>query len=66
MAFILFRLLDEGDKNIMKVKYMTVYEGQQYNLSQYPNFHKSGSVRGMKKQFYGKDALIVRSGKLLL
>lgn len=46
----------------MKVKYMTVYEGQQYNLSQYPNFHKSGSVRGMKKLFYGKDALIVQSG----
>lgn len=46
----------------MKVKYMTVYEGQRYNLSQYPNFHKSGSVRGMKKLFYGKDALIVRSG----
>lgn len=34
------------------------------NLSgRFPNFHKSGSIAGMKKQFYGKHALLVRQGQ---
>ena len=33
-----------------------------FNLSQYPNFSVTGSVKGMKEKFYGKDALLVRSG----
>lgn len=32
------------------------------NLSNFPNFHKSGSITGMKKLYYGKDALLVRCG----
>ena len=28
-------------------------------LGNFPNFHASGSVSGMKKQYYGKDALLV-------
>lgn len=28
----------------------------------FPNFDKSGSIRGMKKLYYGKDALLVRCG----
>lgn len=32
------------------------------DLSEYPNFHKSGSITGMKKLYYGKDALLVRKG----
>lgn len=31
-------------------------------LSDFPNFHKSGSITGMKKLYYGKDALLVRCG----
>jgi len=27
-----------------------------------PNFHKSGSIIGMKKLYYGKKALLVRCG----
>lgn len=46
----------------MRVKKMSVEEGRTHNLSKYPNLHKSGSVRGMKKLYYGLDALIVRSG----
>jgi hypothetical protein len=30
-----------------------------------PNFHKSGSIKGMKRQFYGKDALLVRYGNYI-
>ena len=26
----------------------------------FPNFHKSGSIRGMKKLYYGKGALLVK------
>ena len=31
------------------------------DLSQYSNFSNSGSIIGMKKYHYGKDALLVRS-----
>lgn len=43
-------------KNVSK----SVYE--KFELSEYPNFHKTGSVSGMKKQYYGKDALLVKHG----
>lgn len=28
-----------------------------------PNFHRSGSIRGMRKQFYGANATLVRCGQ---
>lgn len=31
-------------------------------LKDFPNFDKSGSIKGMKEKFYGKDALLVRCG----
>jgi len=37
-------------------------EGMRWNLSQYPNFSATGSIRGMKEKYYGKDALLVRCG----
>lgn len=45
-----------------RVKYMNKTLKQIYNLSQYPNFSATGSILGMKKKYYGKDALLVRSG----
>ena len=37
-----------------------------YNLyDKFPNFHKSGSIRGMKEHYYGKDALLVRQGNYI-
>ena len=44
-----------------QVKYMYKEDGERYNISDYPNFHKSGSIKGMKK-IYGKDALLVKCG----
>ena len=44
---------------------MTIEEGTRNNISQYPNFHRTGSIRGMKKQYYGKDALLVRCGSYI-
>ena len=47
----------------MRVKYIKVKDGK--GLSQFPNFSASGSIKGMKAQFYGKDALLVRSGSYI-
>lgn len=49
----------------MKTKYMTVAEGEKINIHQYPNFHKSGSIAGMKKLYYGRNALLVRCGQYI-
>lgn len=45
-----------------RVKYMNKEDKKKYNLSQYPNFSVTGSIYGMKKLYYGMDALLVRSG----
>lgn len=45
-----------------RVKYMNKTLKQIYNLEQYPNFSVTGSIIGMKEKYYGKDALLVRSG----
>ena len=49
----------------MRVRYMDKTQAKKYNLSQYPNFSASGSIKGMKEKFYGKDALLVRSGQYI-
>lgn len=46
----------------MRVKKMTIEEGRRVGINRFPNFHKTGSVRGMKKLYYGVDCLLVRSG----
>ena len=43
---------------------MKVAEGRRLNIGQFPNFHRSGSIRGMKKLYYGEDCLLVRCGHL--
>lgn len=45
-----------------RVKYMNKDQKAYYNLSQYPSFSAIGSVYGMKKLYYGVDALLVQSG----
>ena len=34
-------------------------------LGQFPNFHRSGSIRGMKRLYYGDNALLVKSGSYI-
>jgi hypothetical protein len=46
----------------MKVKTIYLEDKEKYNLSDFPNFSKTGSIMGMKKMYYGKDALLVRCG----
>jgi hypothetical protein len=48
-----------------KVKYLPVKAGEQINISQFPNFSASGSIEGMKKMYYGKDALLVHCGSYI-
>jgi len=35
------------------------------DLSSFPNFHKSGSIIGMKDLYYGKGALLVKKGNYI-
>ena len=44
----------------MRVK--TLKKDANVDLSQFPNFSKTGSIKGMKKLYYGKDALLVKFG----
>ena len=34
-------------------------------LAGFPSFSKTGSITGMKRDFYGKDALLVRCGSYI-
>ena len=34
---------------------MTIEQGRRVGIDRFSNFHKSGSVRGMKWLYYGKD-----------
>ncbi len=49
----------------MRVRYMTLEDGKRADISSFPNFHKSGSITGMKKLYYGKNALLVRCGSYI-
>lgn len=35
------------------------------DLSIFPNFSKTGSIKGMKKLYYGNDALLIKSGNYI-
>lgn len=48
-----------------RVKYMYKEDGAKFGIGNYPNFHRSGSVIGMKRQFYGENALLVRCGSYI-
>lgn len=49
----------------MRTKTLRVQDGERLGISNYPNFHKSGSIIGMKEKYYGKDALLVRCGNYI-
>ena len=49
----------------MRVRYMNKAQAKAYKLWQYPNFSATGSIKGMKEKYYGKDALLVRSGSYI-
>ena len=48
-----------------RVKYLPVSEGKVLGIDKFPNFDATGSVKGMKEKYYGKDALLVRCGSCI-
>ncbi|GIV43947.1 MAG: hypothetical protein KatS3mg035_1070 [Bacteroidia bacterium] len=52
-----------SDAKRMRVRNLSVrHKGL---VDKFPNFHKSGSISGMKKLYYGKGALLVRCGSYI-
>lgn len=49
----------------MRVKRMTTEQGKRVGIHRFPNFHRTGSIRGMKKLYYGSDCLLVRCGNYI-
>ena len=49
----------------MRTRYLPVKTGKEYHIFDYPNFDKTGSIIGMKRLYYGKDALLVRCGSYI-
>ena len=49
----------------MKTKYLKIALGKKIGISNFPNFSASGSIRGMKDKYYGKDALLVKCGSYI-
>jgi len=49
----------------MRTKTIKVFEGEAINIGQYPNFHRTGSIIGMKRMFYGKDATLIKCGNYI-
>ena len=48
------------------MKTLTVNKSDlKHDLSIFPNFSASGSIRGMKNLYYGKNALLIRSGSYI-
>ena len=49
----------------MKTKYLKVKKGKELGIDNYPNFSASGSIKGMRNLFFGKDALLVKCGSYI-
>ena len=47
----------------MRVKRIYVKDKEKYGLSEFPNFSITGSIYGMKRKYYGMDALLVVCGQ---
>lgn len=48
-----------------KAKTAPAEDHDKLGLSEFPNFHKTGSISGMKKMYYGKNALLVKCGSYI-
>ena len=44
---------------------MTIEQGKRVGINRFPNFHRTGSIGGMKKLYYGADCLLVRCGNFI-
>lgn len=46
-------------------KTKTLPVDQQHRLADFPSFSATGSIRGMKKLYYGKGAMLVKCGSYI-
>jgi len=46
----------------MKTKTLYIRDAERVGISRFPNFHRTGSITGMKRLYYGKNALLIRCG----
>lgn len=46
----------------MKTKTLYTRDAERVGISRFPNFHRTGSITGMKRLYYGKNALLIRCG----
>lgn len=51
-----------GTSGKYPVKYLSVKDGERLGIDEFPNFSATGSVSGMRKKYYGDDALLVKCG----
>ena len=49
----------------MRVRRVYMKDKERLRLQDYPNFSVTGSVAGMKKKYYGENALLVRCGSYI-
>jgi hypothetical protein len=49
----------------MKTKTIYIKDYERLNLTDFPNFSITGSIKGMKDKYYGKDALLVKCGQYI-
>lgn len=49
----------------MRVKTVYVKDMKRLRLDTFPSFSATGSIEGMKKKYYGEDALLVRCGSYI-
>lgn len=47
------------------LKYLSQRDGERLSIDEFPNFSASGNISGMKKQYYGKGALLVKCGSYI-
>lgn len=47
------------------VKTMSRERGERENISRFPNFAASGNISGMRKLYYGYNALLIRCGNYI-
>lgn len=53
------------DAKIVRVKSLSKEDGAKLNIDLFPNFSRTGSIKGMKEKFYGKGALLVKCGNYI-
>lgn len=49
----------------MRIKYLKVADGKKYHIENFPCCHVTGSIKGMKRDFWGKNVLLVKCGSYI-